>query len=251
MKIAEIISILDKEFPFASSEEWDNSGLIVGDSNSQVKKILVCLDASLAVLDYAEECGCELIISHHPVIFKAKKRFCAGSVEFEAVRRNIAIIALHTNLDKAVGGVNDSLCDILGFGYEKIPEPVCDGFLNIINFDEKIAVCDFVRFVKARLNAVVQYVEGSEYLTRLGVCSGAGAEFVEQASELSCDGFLTGEAKYHEFLDAESMGISLITAGHFETEAPIIRTLAVKLKELLADIDVFEYDSASIIKTEC
>ena len=250
MKISEIIRILDNDFSFSCAEDWDNCGLIVGDAESSVTKILVCLDVTLAVLDYASQCGCELIISHHPVIFKAKKRFYAGSVEYEAARRSIGIIALHTNLDKAVGGVNDSLCDALGLCFEKISEPVCDGFLNVVSFEEKISVGDFARFVRQRLNTVVQYVEGSQFITRLGVCSGAGAEFVEAAAELSCDGFLTGEAKYHEFLDAEFMGISLITAGHFETEIPVIKPFAEKLRELLVDTEVFEYNSANIIKTE-
>ncbi len=250
MKVSEIIRFLDFEFPFLNAEEWDNCGLLVGDKDAQITKILVCLDVSCDVLNYASLQGCELIISHHPVIFKAKKRFCAGSVEFEAARHNISIISLHTNLDKAVGGVNDSLCDILGLNYEKVSAPLCNGFLNIAKFDNKIPLKEFANLVKNKLNAVVQYVDGAQFISRLGVCAGAGAEFLEDAAELSCDGFLTGEAKYHEYLDAKSMGVALITAGHFETEIPVINVLSEKLKSMFADIEVFTYSASNVIKTE-
>ncbi len=250
MKTSEILSILDREYPFCTAEEWDNCGLLVGDADSCVSKILVCLDASLENIRYASQLGCELLISHHPVIFKAKKRFIAGNAEYEAAKNNIGIISLHTNLDKAVGGVNDALCDALGLKYKKIQAPVCNGFLNIAEPDGEMSVRELVGLVKNRLGASVQYADNDEVIKKLGVCSGAGADFVDEAACLGCNAFLTGEAKYHEFLDAGASGIALICAGHFETEIPIVKALAEKLRGLLSDVEIFESDKANIIKTE-
>ncbi len=250
MKISEIIQFLDFEFPFSSAEEWDNCGLIVGNKDSEVTKILVCLDVSEEAIRYADSIGCELIISHHPVIFRAKKKFCAGSVDFEAARRNITIVSIHTNLDKATDGVNDSLCEILGLKYEKVCPPFCNGFLNIAELDERLSAKQFAQFVKNRLNTSVSYVDGGRLISRIGICCGAGAEFVDKAVELSCEAFLTGEAKYHEFLDAKASGVSLITAGHYETEIPVIPVLTDKIKTKFPDIEVYEYLSGNVIITE-
>lgn len=250
MKISEILHFFEALAPFDTQADWDNSGFLTGDMNSDVSKILVCLDVTRRELEYAVKNGCGLIVSHHPVIFKAKKSFTAGDIPFNAAVNGISVISLHTNLDKAAGGVNDTLCEIFGFPFRKIPAPACDGFLNIIELAEKMPVKEFAGLLKVKLHGNISYNEGSGTVKRIGVCSGSGAEFLRDAADLSCDAFLTGEAHYHEFLDAEAAGLALFTAGHFETEEPVVRVLAEKIRNTFTGLEVIEFPSVSIIKTE-
>lgn len=250
MKISEILQFFEALAPFDTQAQWDNSGFLTGDKNSDVSRILVCLDVTRRELEYAKKNNCGLIVSHHPVIFKAKKSFTAGDVPFDAAVNGISIISLHTNLDKASGGVNDTLCEILGFPFKKIPAPVSDGFLNIVELPEKMPVKEFAGLLKKKLHGNISYNEGSGEVKRIGVCSGSGAEFMWDAFDLSCDAFLTGEAHYHEFLDAEATGLALFTAGHFETEEPVVKVLSQKIRNTFTDLEVIEFPSVSIIKTE-
>lgn len=250
MKISDLLCFFEEIAPLSAQAQWDNSGFLVGDINSCVSKILVSLDVTERELIYAKENGCELIVSHHPVIFKAKKCFVAGDIAFEAAKLGISIISLHTNLDKAQGGVNDTLCEMLGLRYEKIPAPDCDGFLNIAYSDNSIATEDFAKMLKEILGGTVLFCEGTKTVSKFGVCSGSGADFIEDALRYSCDGFITGEASYHDFLDAKASGISLFAAGHFETEVPVVKVLAEKIRHACNEIEVIEAPSISIIKTE-
>ncbi len=250
MKISDLLNFFEEIAPEDTQAQWDNSGFLVGDKNSSVSKVLVCLDVTDREIEFAKEKKCELIISHHPVIFKAKKSFTAGDIPFEAARQGISIISLHTNLDKAAGGVNDTLCETLGLRYEKIPAPECDGFLNIAYLDSGIEVFEFAKLIKEKLGGAVQFCESGKTVSKLGVCSGSGADFIGDALRFSCDGFITGEASYHDFLEARASGISLFTAGHFETEAPVVKALAEKIRHAFNEIEVIEAPSVSVIKTE-
>jgi dinuclear metal center YbgI/SA1388 family protein len=118
MKVSTLVDILDRLYPFALAEEWDNVGLIVGDSKAEVTGVLMCLDVTHDVLDEATSSGCNVVVTHHPVIFKSIKRLNAaelqGGLVAKAFKHGISLIALHTNLDSAIGGLNDTLCELLG-----------------------------------------------------------------------------------------------------------------------------------------
>lgn len=250
MILHSLLEFFERTAPLSLQAEWDNSGLLVGDREADIGKVLVCLDVTASEVELAEKIGAELLVSHHPVIFNAKKKFTAGDVPFEAARHGINIVSLHTNLDKAAGGVNDTLCEILGLRFEKVPAPDCEGFLNIAFPEKEIEVSEFARLIKEKLGGTVQYAEGGNAVSKIGICSGAGADFINDALRFDCDAYVTGEASYHEFLDAKAMGISLFTAGHFETEIPIVKVLAEKIRNEFKDIEVIEAPSVSVIKTE-
>jgi dinuclear metal center YbgI/SA1388 family protein len=118
MKASTLVDLLDRLYPFALAEEWDNVGLIVGDSKAEVSGVLMCLDVTHDVLDEAVASGCNVVLTHHPVIFKSIKRLNAaelqGGLVARAFKHGLNLIALHTNLDSAVGGLNDTLCELLG-----------------------------------------------------------------------------------------------------------------------------------------
>ncbi|MBQ3537624.1 MAG: Nif3-like dinuclear metal center hexameric protein [Clostridia bacterium] len=250
MTVREIYEYINTLAPFDTAEAWDNSGFLVGNEAAEVKKAVVCLDVTSREVGFAVKENAELIISHHPVIFKAQKKFTSEDISYTAAVNGISIISAHTNLDKAVGGVNDSLCDALRLSFVKCDETVCGGFLNIVSLKEAMSASQFAVFVKNSLGGAVSYVDGGKSVTKVGVCSGAGADFISEAALLGCDAFLTGEASYHEFLDASADGISLFAAGHYETEAVVVKSLAERLREKFSDVTFMEFTPGSVIFTE-
>ena len=227
----DIYNYIDSFAPFASQATWDNSGLLVGSFYNEVKQVLIALDITAFEIEKAREIGAQLIVSHHPVIFSAQKTFLDTSVAFEAARAGISLLCAHTNLDKAVGGVNDTLCEKIGLKYEKMPPDIADGFLNIGTTDKEYTADEYAKLLAEKLGAVVRYSSCADKISKVAVCSGAGADFFACAKELGCDALVTGDASYHDFLDAEHSGIAIFAAGHFETEVII----AEKLQKLLAE----------------
>ena len=118
MKVSTLVDFFDRLYPFALAEEWDNVGLIIGDSKAEVSGVAFCLDVTHDVLDETAESGCNVLVTHHPVIFRSIKRLNAaelqGGLVAKAFKLGISVISLHTNLDSAIGGLNDTLCDLLG-----------------------------------------------------------------------------------------------------------------------------------------
>ena len=237
MKVKDILSYINSLAPFDTAAPWDNTGLIIGNGEDEVRKAVVCLDVTETELELAVKSGAQLIISHHPVIFKAQKNFLADNIAYKTAIIGLSVISAHTNLDKAAEGVNDALCRILKLDYEKIEAPVADGFLNVAQLGTVLCSTEFAKYLKEKLGGAVSYCSGNGAVTKLGIVSGSGADFLDEAIALGCDGFLTGDASYHDFLDAQAQGIALFAAGHFETEVIICNVLADKLKQKFTDTD--------------
>ena len=229
MRILDVYNYIDSFAPFSSQEEWDNSGHILGSLYNEVTRAVVCLDVNNEVIDYASEIGANLIISHHPVIFSPVKRITAESVLMNAIMKEIAVISAHTNLDKAEDGVNDALCEALSLRYEKVYNDDSPSFINICYPDEPFSAEKLSLHLRESLNCAASYCDADTAITKIGLCSGAGSDFIDDAIRLGCNAFITGEAKYHEFLEAKDKGISLFTVGHFESEIPVVKKLTEKL----------------------
>lgn len=226
--VKDIYNYIDSIAPFNTQEDWDNSGLLVGNESAEVKKIFFTLDITTDTIDQAVEIGADLIVSHHPLIFRPVANVMYDSLVYKVVKNQINVISAHTTFDKAINGINDVLCRKIGFdNFVKI-----DGtYLNIIELDEPIKTLDFVTKVKNSLDVLVRY--NSTYksnITKIGVCGGSGCDLLEIAKEHGCDAFLTGDASHHKFIDANEMGVFLISAGHFETEnlamEPLMNSIA-------------------------
>lgn len=242
--VERIYNYIDSIAPFNTQEEWDNSGLLVGDKNAEVSKILFALDITSDIINQAADCGAELIITHHPIIFKPVSDILSDSLIYKLIKNNISIICAHTNYDKAIDGVNDILCNTVGFdSFSKI-ENTC---LNIAEYDAEISSDIFVNHIKNVLNGTVRYNFLNKNIKKVAVCSGSGSDYLSLAKELNCDALLTGDASHHAFLDADEMNILLVAAGHFETEMISIEPLMNKIKNQFDITCVLAHQETPII----
>lgn len=232
MKNNDVYDFLCTLAPLELQMSFDNSGFLVGDKNAEVHNVLLALDVTDAVIDEAIENNCELIVSHHPVIWEQLKsvtveQLTSGKL-IKLIKNDISVISMHTNLDIADGGVNDVLIALLG--------AECDGKLDGDNcgrtgvLSDEMELEDFLIFCRNRLNSKgLRYVDGGKKVKRLAVMGGAGADAMADAAAKGCDTYITADIKYHQFLEAKELGLNLIDADHFCTENPVIPVLAEKI----------------------
>ena len=238
--------------PRRLAEEWDNPGLLVGDSSAEVKKVFVCLDVLNETISRAIELDAQLIVAHHPLIFHAIKnvRFDLphGKKLERLIKNNLAVFAAHTNLDIALGGVNDLLAKKIGLVDVKMfgDEEFSLGRLGTL--ETPMTAIDFARHVKKVLNADnVRLVNAGDFLiSKVGLCGGAGADFIQKAKFFGAQAFVTGDVKYHEAQAAVENEIHVVDAGHFATEYPIVHELAEYLRDELKNfyVEIFEDTAA-------
>lgn len=245
VKVMDVMAVMEKIAPKRLAESWDNPGLLVGNPESNVNKILVALDANERVVDEAVKIGAELIVTHHPIIFKPLKSIrsdlASGKKLYNLIRHNISVFSAHTNLDSAEDGVNDilakklNLTDIKPLTTNENGEPRLG---RIGKLEKEISLENFAGLVKNNLNlSHIRLVRGkANKIKKVALCGGAGAEFIDRAAFLGADAFITGDVKYHEAERANSLGITLIDAGHFGTEYIVVKPLAEKLRENFSDM---------------
>ena len=244
--VQQVLQILKEFAPPELACSWDNVGLLV-DAGRPVNAVAVALDITADVVRDAANSGCDLIVSHHPVIFNPLKRIGAEDVPALLIKNGISAICMHTNLDAAPGGVNDTLAGILGM---TDTESFAEGCGRIGNVKPTTAV-ELAKLCAERLGAHPQYVEGKRPVTRLAEVSGGGGSYLQEAVDLGADCFVTGEAAHHIALLAHQLGVGLVVAGHWATEVPVTRVLAehlaaalpdeVRITLSLADQDPFTY----------
>ena len=249
MKIREIYDYINTFAPFETQAAWDNSGLLIGSADAEARKVLIALDVTSQTAEYAVKNGCGLIVSHHPVIFRALKAIPEQSVVYTLIRNGVGVVSAHTNLDKAQGGVNDTLCKVLGLSFEKAGESVADGFLNVGVLPHAFDALGLAKYLSERLGAPVRYIDGGRPLERAAVCAGAGGEFASEAASLGCGALVTGDADHHDFLDAAAIGVSLFAAGHYATEVPVTDVLCKKLSAAFPDAEFLVYPKNDPIRT--
>ena len=242
--VAIVAEEVNRLAPRRLAEDWDNPGLLVGDSSAEVKKVFVCLDVLDAAITQAIELDAQLIVAHHPLIFHAIKnvRFDLpqGRKLERLIKNNLAVFAAHTNLDIAAGGVNDVLAKRIGLVDVKMfgDEEFSLGRLGTL--ETPMTALNFARHVKKVLNADnVRLVDAGDFMiSKVGLCGGAGADIIQKAKFFGAQAFVTGDVKYHEAQAAVENKIHVVDAGHFATEFPIVHVLADYLKAELKSFDV-------------
>lgn len=234
--VRELYNFLNKNVPFEAQESWDNSGIQVGDFNQTIHKIAVVLDVTPETLEQAGECGADVIVSHHPVLFKAVKSLTSGNLAYESIRRGISIISSHTSFDVAPGGVSDVLLEKIGAIPCELPEDI-NGCIRLGKIAD-INIHDFAKSVSESLNADVRFSDGGRIVSKVAVCGGSGCSLLDDVIKTGADTYVTGDAGHHDFLDFKSAGINLIAAGHFETENIAMYKLAEKIQNAFSDCNV-------------
>lgn len=228
--VNDVYEYINSIAPFEKQCEWDNSGFIVGDKNAVISKIGVVLDITNDAVKYVSENRIDLIVSHHPVIFRGIKTVTADEPTYMLIKNGISAICAHTSLDIAKGGVNDALAETLGF---KNATPLSDcGETEMVRVAEINGISgeELAKLCADKLSTSVSVADSGKTIKKVALCGGAGADFMHDAANAGCDAYITGEAKHHEFLEAKAIGLTLISAGHFETENPVVTVLADNLK---------------------
>ena len=242
--VKDIYSFLDVVAPFSTSAPWDNTGLLVGSETKEVKKVMLSLDVTSEVIDEAIENEVDLVITHHPLIFESVKSITADTLLYKAVSSGVSFISSHTCLDIANDGVNDCLAKAVGL--KNIKPVEADVFLKIGEIEEKTED-EFVSLLKEKLNCNVLYNSTGNNIKSVAFCSGSGGDLFALAKECGADALLTGEAKYHEFLDASFNNITIFSCGHFETEVVVIDCLKEKLQNEFKNIEFIKVNQKNVI----
>lgn len=244
--VYDIEQALFKWAPRAGAMEWDNVGHLLGDPEQAVSRVLVALDITEAVADEALSLGCQLIVSHHPVmncewapVQTIRDDTQQGHLLLKLLRGNISAVCMHTNLDVAKGGVNDALAEALEL---EDPGPLGeDGIGRIGMLKKEMALQEFVRFVCRALHCNgVRYGGADHPIRKVAVGGGTCGSYEAAAIAAQCDAFVTSDLGYHQFLDAAGKGITLIDAGHFPTEDPVCVKLITYLTEQFPDLSVIK-----------
>lgn len=230
VKVKDILDYIDSFAPYNTACEWDNTGFSVGDINAVVNKIVFALDITSEVVSFAESVNADLIVTHHPLIFKPVKVLPSDSVLYRMAKNGIAHISAHTNFDFAQEGVNTALCKKLNLNITNIVKTADGAFIYKCVPEKEYSLTDFVHYIKNILGGTVRYNSLDKTVRTVAVCAGAGEDYLTEAKEVGADVLLTGDGSHHDFLDANEMGIALIAAGHFETENPAVDLLLDRIK---------------------
>ena len=258
MKAKEIIKLMNQWASPELIDSWDNTGFQIGNDEKEIRKILIALDLDSKVLEKAICENYQMIITHHPLIFKPVKSITTlepkGNLIYNIIKNEIVIYNAHTNLDQAKGGVNDELARLLGLKNTKtlyqtsINETEIFGYGKIGEIEE-INLMDYVKFIKEKLDIdyLTIYGNSDRKINRVSVCGGGGSDFIYNAYEEGACIYITGDIKYHDAQLADELGITLIDAGHYHTEKvilPVIKDYLIKSNNKL-HIDVWNKPSPS------
>ena len=229
MNIKQITNFLESYAPLEYQESYDNCGLIIGDANAEVKGALITLDCTEAIIDEAIATGCNLVIAHHPIIFSGIKKLNGSNyierTVIKAIKNDIAIYAIHTNLDNVHNGVSAKIAEKLGLENCKVLLPKEDLNINLVgsgSIGELNLPVDAQVFIEnLKLNMQTDCVRHTplvkQQIKTVAVCGGSGSFLLKHAIAAKADIFITADFKYHEFFDAENK-IVIADIGHYESE---------------------------------
>ena len=246
--VSDILNFVETLAPRSMKMDWDNVGLLCGSRATPVTKVLVALDPFEHVCKEAADWGAEVIVTHHPLIFRPLPNITdettIGRGIRTLIRHDISAINAHTNLDQAPGGVNDVLAKTLGLADIQVITPCGEvdgqpwGLLRMGEVPEQ-TLSDFLSAVKENLRCEgLRYVDGGKPVRKVAVGGGACADGYMEALDAGCDTFVTSDCKYNQFWDAHDFGLNLIDAGHFHTENPVVAVLAEKIAAFFPEVEV-------------
>ncbi|WP_295211080.1 Nif3-like dinuclear metal center hexameric protein [Ruminococcus sp.] len=219
MTVYDIYSFIEDIAPYRLQEGYDNSGLNVGEMSAEVKSVLVALDCTAEVAREACQRDFDLVLTHHPVIFRGLKTLSPNDPAVILAAGGKNAISMHTNFDSAEGGMNDVLCKMLGLSPSGSLHEEHGVGCGYVCDCKGFNVRELAQRAKDVLGCkVVRFNDHQREVTRAAVCSGSGGSFLSDAAAKGCQVLITGDVKHDVFIDGENMGVSIIDAGHFYTE---------------------------------
>lgn len=241
---------MDRWAPEFLAEDWDNVGFQLGREDLEVTGVVLALDLDERVYKFAVENKCNMIISHHPFIFTGLKsitnRSYDGRLIMDIIKNDMVFYAAHTNLDQAIGGVNDKLARVFELEDSRVLEVTGDdeeiGYGRIGKIkDQKLG--DFIGKVKEKLGVdhLTVYGDIGKKISSLAIVGGSGSSFISQAKREGADLLITGDIKYHDGQLAEKLGLALIDGGHFHTEKLILEDIGIRLEKLNKNLKIKTY----------
>ena len=228
MKIKQVLEALERFAPLPLQESWDNAGLQIGLTEAEVSGVLLCLDVTEKVIDEAIAKGCNLVVSHHPLLFKGLKQVTDANdvqrITRKVIKSDVCIVSMHTNMDNAQGGVNWKIAEKLGlenveFFQQKSVDGIETGSGVIGELIQPLSAQAFIDQVKRTFG--IRCAHCNELLhrsiTKVAVCGGAGDFLLDEAIQAGADAFITGEMHYHQYFGHEQE-IQICVIGHYESE---------------------------------
>jgi dinuclear metal center YbgI/SA1388 family protein len=244
MKLSDIINELDSIAPFNLAESWDNVGLLLGDPGQDIRSVLIALDVRLDVIARAEETKADLIITHHPLIIEPMKKFDlreASALKLSKLfRAGISLVAMHTNLDAAEGGVADILAGALGLKDVENHGFFRTGYVKPENLADWVGGLPFANAKISDAGRPVEHVAASP---------GSGMSVWREAFDCGCDTIVTGDVKFHSAMEACEAGMNVVDLGHFATEAIVLTPFSERLKKLLKGVEITTFIGRDIFIT--
>ena len=237
MKVKDIIAVIEDFAPLSIQEGWDNSGLCVGSPEDEVSSILLGLDCTEKLVDEAIECGADLIITHHPLIFSGLKKISpedpVGAAVIKAVRNGISIYAAHTNADKVIAGVSGAMAARLGLTDVEILEEDGEGTgLGVVgNLPSPLSAKEAIALVKERFSLKMMKTSAPAEcpVTRIAMCGGSGSSLIRSAQKAGAQLYISGDISYHNFFTRK--GFMIMDIGHYESEKEIVEILFSLIKK--------------------
>lgn len=238
MKVSEFVGHMEGIAPRALAASFDNVGLIIEPDHDEVRRVLVALDCSVAVAEEAALMQADLVLTHHPLFFHPVQHMRYSDPATKAacilLRHGVGLFSAHTNLDAAQGGVNDVLCAMLHF---HDVQPIDEGVARIGTLPAQTTLRELARTTERLLDTSARFVGAADMpVTRVAVLGGNGADAIPAAAEAGADAFVTGECKYASAMDALTVGIGVVAAGHYETERIVLIPLIERLQRVSNDV---------------
>ena len=237
MKARDIINVIEEFAPLSIQEKWDNSGLCIGSHDADVTSVLIGLDCTPELVDEAVECGADMIVTHHPLIFSGLKKISpedqVGAAVIKAISNGISIYAAHTSADKVIAGVSGAMAAKLGLENVRILDEDGEGTgLGVVgDLPEPLTAAEAVSLVKDRfaLKAMrtSRPVEGR--ISRVAMCGGSGGSLIGAAMASGAQLYISGDISYHNFFTKD--GFMIMDIGHYESEIEIVDILFSLIKK--------------------
>ena len=252
MQLNSVLNVLQQLAPLEFAESWDNVGLLAGNRNREISRAMTCLTLTATTLEEAIREKVELVICHHPIPFKPLSKITddttTGQLLLQAIEAGIAIYSPHTAWDNAKTGINQQLATILGLELIKPLQP----FSPSVSSDESLGLGRHGRLsTPLPIDTVMQQIKvaiptirsrhthGTDHcISKIGIVCGSGGSMLALVARRGCDAMLTGEATYHQCLEAESLGIAILMIGHHASESFAMKDLALQLQALLPNLQV-------------